>query len=108
MKNNSSRRQFLRLGLTSAAVAPLAAMIPFSANAKENASSIHWDEEMDVLVLGTGMAGFIAAIKAAETTPDLKIVLADKMSRLGGIVINLRSEYGRGGIAVAKRSRRHR
>ncbi|SQI42169.1 Fumarate reductase flavoprotein subunit precursor [Leminorella richardii] len=84
MENNKSRRQFIRLGLTSAAVAPLAAVIPFTAQAEDSPLNILWDEEMDVLVLGTGMAGFTAAIKAAETTPGLKIVLADKMSRLGG------------------------
>lgn len=72
MENNKSRRQFIRLGLTSAAVAPLAAVIPFTAQAEDSPLNILWDEEMDVLVLGTGMAGFTAAIKAAETTPDSK------------------------------------
>lgn len=82
--NNKSRRQFIRLGITSAAVAPLAAMLPLNANANQTPPEIHWDEEMDILVMGTGMAGSIAAIKAAETTPGMKIILADKMSRLGG------------------------
>ncbi|AKJ43436.1 Fumarate reductase flavoprotein subunit precursor [Pragia fontium] len=82
--NNPSRRRFLRLGLSTAAVAPLAAIVPFSVKARQVAQDIPWDEEMDIFVVGTGMAGSIAAIKAAETTPGMRVVLADKMSRLGG------------------------
>lgn len=84
MENNASRRRFLQLTLASATVGSLATLLPVTADAQRKTSDISWDEEMDVLVVGTGMAGFIAAIKAAETTPGMKIVLADKMSRLGG------------------------
>jgi flavocytochrome c len=80
-----SRRRFLRVGLgTAAAAATLPMILAPGAVADTLPNDIHWDEEMDILVMGTGMAGSIAAIKAAETSAGMKIVLADKMSRLGG------------------------
>ncbi|MGL5948050.1 MAG: FAD-dependent oxidoreductase [Aeromonas sp.] len=82
----TARRRFLSLGLKSAALAPLAASaLPSAAFAAcTDSQAIKWDEEMDILVVGSGIAGSSAAIRAAETTPGLKIVVADKMSRLGG------------------------
>ncbi|EEB9537554.1 FAD-binding protein [Salmonella enterica] len=84
MKNNASRRRFIQLGLASATAGSLATLLPVQASAQRKSTDINWDEEMDILVVGTGMAGFTAAIRAAETTPGMKIVIADKMSRLGG------------------------
>ncbi len=85
MSEQNTRRNFLKMGLKTAAVAPIAA-IPFSnqAFAATNPTDIQWDEEMDVLVIGSGMAGMIAAIRAAEIDATAKVVVADKMSRLGG------------------------
>lgn len=79
--SKTSRRHFLHMGIGAAAAAPMAML---SQTAQAKTQDIVWDEEMDILVMGTGMAGQVAAIKAAETTPGLKIVMADKMSRLGG------------------------
>ncbi|MBA3185536.1 FAD-binding protein, partial [Salmonella enterica] len=84
MKNNASRRRFIQLGFASATAGSLATLLPVQASAQRKSTDINWDEEMDILVVGTGMAGFTAAIRAAETTPGMKIVIADKMSRLGG------------------------
>lgn len=82
-KQKTSRRNFLHMGMGAAAVVPLTIMPQVAADSR-GINDIHWDDEMDVLVIGTGMSGQIAAIKAAETAPGIKVVLADKMSRLGG------------------------
>ena len=81
----NSRRNFIKLGLGAAAMAPVTALgLSGNAFAATNPSDIQWDDEMDVLVIGSGMSGMIAAIRAAEIDPSAKVVVADKMSRLGG------------------------
>jgi len=88
-QSNRSRRDFLTKGLQTAAFASIATAIPSVASAGQSPGCIDptqlpWDEEMDILVIGSGIAGSVAAIKAAETRAGMKIVIADKMSRLGG------------------------
>lgn len=81
----NTRRSFLKMGLGAAAIAPVTALgLSNSAFAATDPKAIKWDDEMDVLVIGSGMAGMIAGIRAAETDPSIKVVVADKMSRLGG------------------------
>ncbi|WP_282164140.1 FAD-dependent oxidoreductase [Turicimonas muris] len=70
----SSRRNFLKASASLMAVAA-----PFSAYASEKPK---YDEEVDVIVVGSGVSGTIAAIAAAEK--GSKVLLIDKMSRLGG------------------------
>ncbi|MEH6534456.1 MAG: FAD-binding protein [Photobacterium frigidiphilum] len=82
--NVKSRRNFLKMGLGASAVALAPMALSNQAFAASNPDSIKWDDEMDVLVIGSGMAGMIAAIRAAETDGSAKVVIADKMSRLGG------------------------
>lgn len=83
--SENSRRNFLKMSLGAAAIAPVSALgLSSSAFAATNPTDIQWDDEMDVLVIGSGMAGMIAAIRAAETDSNIKVVVADKMSRLGG------------------------
>ncbi len=40
---------------------------------------IDWDEEVDVLILGFGLAGASAAIEALATDPDAKVLICEKM-----------------------------
>lgn len=70
----SSRRNFLK---TSASV--VAGVVAFPALAEDKNK---FDETVDVIVVGTGISGTIAAIAAAEK--GSKVLLIDKMSRLGG------------------------
>lgn len=87
MKKDQSRRNFLKLGLGATAAVGSAAFAPnllAEQQTSSDISAIKWDEEMDVLVVGSGMSGMCAAIRAAENDADAKIVVVDKMSRLGG------------------------
>lgn len=85
MSETNSRRNFLKMSLGAAAIAPVSALgLSSTAFAATNPAKVNWDEEMDVLVIGSGMSGMIAAIRAAETDATAKVVVADKMSRLGG------------------------
>lgn len=83
-QHTNTRRNFLKLGLGASAVALTSGALTNPVFAATNPSDITWDDEMDVLVIGSGMAGMIAAIRAAETDGSAKVVVADKMSRLGG------------------------
>lgn len=94
MKNQTlsdkRRRDFLINSLGASAAITLST--PLLATTIDNTSptldcspeNIPWSEEMDILVVGTGMAGYVSAIKAAETDPHAKVILIDKMARLGG------------------------
>ena len=46
-------------------------------------SSIHWDEEVDVLVFGAGAAGMTAALIAHHE--GLDVLLCEKTDAVGGI-----------------------
>ena len=46
---------------------------------------IHWDEEVDLICVGSGIGGCAAAIAAAEA--GLKAVVVEKSPKLGGTTI---------------------
>ena len=74
-QSNRSRRDFLTKGLQTAAFASIATAIPSVASAGQSPGCIDptqlpWDEEMDILVIGSGIAGSVAAIKAAGQYAD--------------------------------------
>lgn len=92
------RREFLKqLGVAGAAVAGAGALAACSSPtvsgsealsaATSNAAvgaveDVTWDEETDVLVVGTGFAGLAAAIEAVEAGSD--VILIEKMPVIGG------------------------
>lgn len=79
--NPQSRRQFLTRSAGAALGA--AALAPFAAHPAHAAPTNNkWDEEVDVIVVGTGIAGTIAAIAAAEK--GSKVLMLEKMSFPGG------------------------
>ena len=74
-----SRRGFIK---TSLAVASISAVGSINLSANEAASDIKWDQEFDVLVVGSGLSANVAGIITAEA--GLNTVLIEKMSRSGG------------------------
>lgn len=79
MGKNLTRRNFLRYGAAAAAV-PMFYSLTASAYAKEN--DIIFSEEYDVIVVGSGIAGTTAAIRAAELGNTVLVI--EKMPIFGG------------------------
>ncbi|CAN5328654.1 hypothetical protein BH09CHL1_BH09CHL1_24710 [soil metagenome] len=79
-----SRRGFLKAGGVSAALATgMVGAIPFSASRAFAQQS--WDEEFDVVVAGSGGAGFAAAITARGLGSDT--IILEKGSYIGGTTL---------------------
>jgi flavocytochrome c len=96
---DSTRRYFLTAtgalsaaGLASMATPSEAAPIP-----------PRWDVEVDVIVIGTGLAGMCAAITAAEK--GAKTLVLDKMARLGGTSLISGLNFACVGSALQKKQR---
>lgn len=89
MEGMIGRRDFLKTaGIAGAAIlgtSALAGCAP-SDNAHSeplaNTGEITWDDEVDVLVVGSGFAGLAAAIEAAEAGCSVRLI--DKMPTYGG------------------------
>jgi len=75
-----SRRDALKLGMVGAGAAMLSAANAMAAAPTEK--DVKFDEEYDVIVIGSGFAGLAAAAKAAER--GLKVLILEKMGRVGG------------------------
>ena len=75
----------------------MAAVAPAFANAQIGASDVKWDEEWDVLVVGSGFAGSAATCQALDE--GAKTLIIDKMPVLGG-----NSAINGGAIAVVNSS----
>ena len=91
-KESMSRRDALKLGaLGTAGLAMLSASNAMAAAPTEK--DVKFDEEYDVIVIGTGFAGLSAAAKAAER--GYKVLILEKMGRIGG-----NSVINGGGMAV--------
>ena len=75
MTSSLCRRKFLQ----TAAAAAAAAVSAGGAQAQDKPS---FDETFDIIVVGSGIAGAMAALSAAEQ--GAKVLMIEKMSRLGG------------------------
>lgn len=76
------RREFLKaVGVAGVALAGVTALAGCSAD-NGSASNIDWDEETDVLVIGSGFAGLAAAIEAREAGAE--VIIIEKMTVTGG------------------------
>ena len=74
-----ARRNFLKTGAAAAA----ALMASAAANAGIPAATVKkYDEEFDVVVVGSGFAGMACALKASRA--GLKVLMIEKMSVVGG------------------------
>lgn len=78
----NSRREFL--GRSAAAGLSLAgaAVLPAAAQANAAASSLKFDDVYDVIVVGSGISGTMAALNAAKA--GARTLMIEKLNRLGG------------------------
>ncbi|MBN2964365.1 flavocytochrome c [Sulfurospirillum sp. T05] len=90
-KEGLSRRDALKFGALGAGLAVFGASNAMAAAPLEK--EVKFDEEYDVIVIGTGFAGLAAAAKAAER--GLSVLVVEKMGRIGG-----NSVINGGGMAV--------
>lgn len=91
MANKISRRDMLKMSMVGAGALALSGV---SAQASAlNAKDVKFDEEWDVVVIGSGFAGLAAALKAAQR--GNKVLVLEKMGRIGG-----NSVINGGGMAV--------
>lgn len=74
------RRSFVKGAGAAAGAAALAA----AAGTAQADEAEGWDEEYDIVIVGAGGAGYIAAIEAAATDPDATIHIIEKMDIVGG------------------------
>ncbi|WP_069636365.1 flavocytochrome c [Campylobacter pinnipediorum] len=74
---NISRRNVLKMSMIGAGALALSGV-----NASADSKDINWDEEWDVVVVGSGFAGLAAGVTAANK--GNKVLIIEKMSRFGG------------------------
>lgn len=79
MKKEISRREALKLGALSVGASVFGAT---NLMANVSAKDVKFDEEYDVVIIGSGFAGLAAAAKAAER--GLSVLVVEKMGRVGG------------------------
>ena len=78
MQEQMSRRDLLKLGMAGAL-----ALGAVNAQASAlNAKDVKFDEEWDVIIVGSGFAGLAAGLKAAQK--GSKVLILEKMGRIGG------------------------
>ena len=94
MQEQMSRRDLLKLGVAGAGALALGA-VNVQASAL-NAKDVKFDEEWDVIIIGSGFAGLAAGLKAAQK--GSKVLILEKMGRIGG-----NSVINGGGIALANK-----
>jgi len=83
MLKKVGRRDFIKTaGIAGAALAGGSLLAGCSNAASPNAGDVKWDEETDVLVVGTGFAGLAAAIEAKKAGADVLVI--EKMPTTGG------------------------
>ena len=92
MQKQISRRDLLKLSMAGVGALALGA-VNAQASAVD-AKDVKFDEEWDVIIIGSGFAGLAAGLKAAQK--GSKVLILEKMGRIGG-----NSVINGGGMAVA-------
>ena len=80
MANQMSRRDMLKMGMVGAGALALSG-VNASASAL-NEKDVKFDEEWDVIIIGSGFAGLAAGLTAAKK--GNKVLILEKMGRIGG------------------------
>jgi len=75
-KRNLSRRDFIKTTSVSIGAAAIVGLNAEPAIGREAASSLKWDKETDVLIVGTGFAGLASAITAHDA--GAKVLILEK------------------------------
>ena len=78
-KQGLSRRDFVKFSAVGASALALSSM---NLVAAMNEKDVKWDEEFDVVIIGSGFAALAAGVTSAKK--GNKVVLIEKMGRLGG------------------------
>ena len=92
MQKQISRRDLLKLSMAGAGAIALGAVNAQASTV--DAKDVKFDEEWDVIIIGSGFAGLAAGLKAAQK--GSKVLILEKMGRIGG-----NSVINGGGMAVA-------
>lgn len=75
---NISRREMLKMGMAGAGILALSTM----SAAADEAKDIKFDEQYDAIIIGSGISGLVAALKASKR--GSKVLVIEKMGRIGG------------------------
>jgi len=93
MEEKTTRLELLKQGAVVCVALAAGGLIPVNAlgketkkTAKSSSTSYKYDEIFDVIVVGSGLSGAVAAITAAEN--GNKVLMVEKMDFLGGSPIN--------------------
>ncbi|CAH2714050.1 Fumarate reductase flavoprotein subunit [Neobacillus rhizosphaerae] len=107
MKEKTTRLELLKQGAMAFAVLAVGGLLPISVlgktakkTVKGSSSKIKFDEVFDVIVVGSGLAGSVAAMTAVEK--GNKVLIAEKMEYLGGSSINQEFHFSCPGSAEQK------
>lgn len=96
---NASRRIFLKAGAATLGAVAVSAGMPLTAEAAKTGEK--WDETFDVIVVGSGISGIMAALSAKENGCK-KVVLIEKMDVLGGSSAIAAGDMAAVGSSLAK------
>ncbi|EAU00612.1 flavocytochrome c [Campylobacter curvus] len=97
--HNISRRKFIKSSIVALSASAVGA-VNLNGDEKPN-NEIKWDQEFDVLIVGSGLSANVAGIVAAEG--GLKTVLLEKMSRAGGNSIISQLDFACVGSDIQKK-----
>jgi len=78
MTSRIKRRGFIGKAVAAAAATAAAPAFIQTAEAR-SLKDIRWDDEADIVILGSGLSGCVTAIEAHDTDPSAEILLLEKM-----------------------------
>lgn len=99
-----SRRSFIATagaGIGAMAAASLLSGCSSDQKAADNTQA--WDEEYDIVIVGSGGAGFASALSAKETSADVSIAIYERLPVIGGNSALSSGNYGAAGTDIQKK-----